>query len=134
AASCATTRSTRTFTRCWRSRTVATSKTANWRRDPGIAAPPFARHAVCRTSRLQDKPLKRLHSGFPPAATVGARAGHDDSRAPLRLSVLVPCHNEEENVALLVEHLEAVLDAMPDVAHRYELVFVDDGSTDGTLA
>jgi glycosyltransferase involved in cell wall biosynthesis len=45
-----------------------------------------------------------------------------------RLSVVVPLHNEEDNVFPLVEAIET---ALKDV--DYEAVFVDDGSTDNTV-
>ncbi|HMB07586.1 MAG TPA: glycosyltransferase family 2 protein [Isosphaeraceae bacterium] len=48
---------------------------------------------------------------------------------PPDLSVLIPVCNEEANVAPLHVELDRVLRALP---WRYELVFVDDGSTDGT--
>lgn len=43
------------------------------------------------------------------------------------LSVVVPLYNEEENVPILQKELEQALGG-----HDYELVFVDDGSTDRT--
>ena len=47
------------------------------------------------------------------------------------LSVVVPVHNEAENIGPLVERLKAVLGA---AVASWEIVFVDDGSRDGTLA
>jgi glycosyltransferase involved in cell wall biosynthesis len=47
------------------------------------------------------------------------------------LSVLIPVYNELANVAPLHAELTAVLGGLP---LRYELIFVDDGSTDGTPA
>src|SRR3990167_6447677 len=46
------------------------------------------------------------------------------------LSVIVPIFNEEENVEPLFTELTEVLDAS---GLDYEIVFVDDGSTDRTL-
>lgn len=45
------------------------------------------------------------------------------------LSVLIPVYNEVDNVVPLHAELDAVLRALP---LHYELVFVDDGSKDGT--
>ncbi|MBA2241897.1 MAG: glycosyltransferase family 2 protein, partial [Chthoniobacterales bacterium] len=45
------------------------------------------------------------------------------------VSVVVPLYNEEENVPPLQAELAAVLDGL-----EYEIIFVDDGSTDGTVA
>lgn len=47
------------------------------------------------------------------------------------LSVVVPCHNEESNVAALHDAVCSVLEKVDDVT--FELVFVDDGSVDTTL-
>lgn len=46
------------------------------------------------------------------------------------LSVVVPCFNEERGLEELRDELNAVL---PALVGRFEVVFVDDGSTDGTL-
>lgn len=48
---------------------------------------------------------------------------------PATLSVVVPTYNEAQNVPLLVERLERVLEGT-----RWEVVFVDDDSPDGTAA
>ncbi|MBK6344457.1 MAG: glycosyltransferase family 2 protein [Bacteroidales bacterium] len=45
------------------------------------------------------------------------------------VSVVIPCFNEKDNIDILYRHLSIVLEAYPD----YELIFVDDGSTDDTL-
>ena len=47
------------------------------------------------------------------------------------LSLFFPCHNEEENLLPLVDEALASLSAL---AARYEVIIVDDGSTDGTAA
>jgi len=49
----------------------------------------------------------------------------------VKTSVVVPVYNEEGNLPELVRRLTAVLDAAGD---PYEIVFVDDGSRDGSLA
>ena len=47
------------------------------------------------------------------------------------ISVVVPVHNEERTVALLLDELASTLDG---IGRPWEAVFVDDGSTDGTFA
>lgn len=46
-----------------------------------------------------------------------------------QISVVVPVYNEAENVAPLVAEIRAALDPL---GRRYEVILVDDGSTDGT--
>ena len=46
------------------------------------------------------------------------------------LSLVIPVYNEAENVQPLVEEIHAALDPR----YRYEIIFVDDGSTDDTFA
>ncbi|WP_342513185.1 glycosyltransferase family 2 protein [Sporosarcina sp. FSL K6-1522] len=48
-----------------------------------------------------------------------------------KLSIVVPCYNEESNIAPFYEAVKSHVDGLP---LRYELVFVDDGSSDNTLA
>jgi len=47
------------------------------------------------------------------------------------ISVVIPVYNEEENLPALLPRLLPVLDA---TGRRYEVLFVDDGSRDGSLA
>lgn len=49
---------------------------------------------------------------------------------PLSISVVIPIYNEEENIPLLHDQLDAVLSKMD---RDYELIFVDDGSTDTSV-
>ena len=48
----------------------------------------------------------------------------------MKLSLVVPCYNEAENVAAFQA---AVMDAFDDCGYDYEIVFVNDGSRDATL-
>ena len=52
------------------------------------------------------------------------------------ISVCVPCHNEDESLPIFAQALEAVAADMhkKDPALSFELILVDDGSTDQTLA
>ncbi len=47
------------------------------------------------------------------------------------ISVVVPVHNEERSVALLLDELASALDG---IGRPWEAIFVDDGSTDGTFS
>ena len=47
---------------------------------------------------------------------------------PVELSLVVPVYNERDNLPLLVEEIARAL-----AGRRYEIVAVDDGSTDGSL-
>jgi dolichyl-phosphate beta-glucosyltransferase len=46
-----------------------------------------------------------------------------------RLSVVIPCYNEEQRLPRTIEHIERYLDGR---RIDYELILVDDGSADGT--
>jgi len=53
-----------------------------------------------------------------------------DSRLP-GLSLVMPAHNESENLRWLLPHIK---DVLPGIAARFNVIIVDDGSTDGTGA
>ncbi|WP_143307691.1 glycosyltransferase family 2 protein [Chitinophaga vietnamensis] len=46
------------------------------------------------------------------------------------ISIVVPVYNEQGNVALLNQAVQKVFEALP---YRFNILFVDDGSRDGTL-
>ena len=48
----------------------------------------------------------------------------------MKLSLVVPCYNEAENVAAFQD---ATIQAFQDCGYDYEIIFVDDGSKDATL-
>jgi len=50
-------------------------------------------------------------------------------QAIIKYSVVVPVYNEQENVGPLAAEIATAMDGMP-----YEMIFVNDASTDGTLA
>jgi glycosyltransferase involved in cell wall biosynthesis len=49
----------------------------------------------------------------------------------MQLSVVIPCYNEEESLPALLQALDA---ALPGLERTYEVIIVDDGSTDGSYA
>jgi len=49
----------------------------------------------------------------------------------MSISTIIPVYNERENLVPLVERLTAALEPL---GREYEILFVDDGSTDGTFA
>jgi glycosyltransferase involved in cell wall biosynthesis len=60
-----------------------------------------------------------------------SHAGYD---APIGIidrfiSVVIPCYNEQDNIRPMYQRLTAV---MSRLTHRYELVFVNNGSYDGS--
>jgi glycosyltransferase involved in cell wall biosynthesis len=55
---------------------------------------------------------------------VAAEAGELD------VTVVLPCYNEQDHVVAELERISAALDAS---GYRYELLVIDDASTDGTL-
>lgn len=46
----------------------------------------------------------------------------------MRLSVIIPVYNEEQNITPMIEAVDTALESID-----YELIFVDDGSSDGTV-
>lgn len=52
-------------------------------------------------------------------------------QAPKLVSILVPCFNEEATVERAYAEIRKVFDGLPD--YRYEIVFTDNHSTDGTF-
>jgi glycosyltransferase involved in cell wall biosynthesis len=75
--------------------------------------------------------LSAIDSSSPPKVDPAAP---DDSRGTARvdsLSYFFPAHDEAENIEQLVA--EALLE-LPRLARRFEVICVDDGSTDGTGA
>jgi len=61
----------------------------------------------------------------------GDNGGSDRHQDTLDLSVVIPVFNEEGNVDILYKKLTAVMESLD---HSYEVIFIDDGSRDRTLA
>lgn len=55
----------------------------------------------------------------------------------MELSIIVPVYNEEDNIFLMHERIRRTVDGLaeeyPAVAD-YEVIFINDGSTDNSLA
>jgi glycosyltransferase involved in cell wall biosynthesis len=52
-------------------------------------------------------------------------------RREIQFSIIIPFLNEKESLAELYQQISAV---MASTRHRYEILFIDDGSTDGSAA
>jgi len=74
------------------------------------------------SASLSHPALAEPAAAEPTASALAALPAH-------RLSVVVPMYNEAENAAALIDAVEAALTAYP---WPWELIVVDDGSTDGT--
>jgi dolichol-phosphate mannosyltransferase len=55
--------------------------------------------------------------------------GKQTNHGPMDISIVIPVHNEAENIAPLVSEITAALDSEV----RYEIIYVDDGSSDGSV-
>jgi dolichol-phosphate mannosyltransferase len=56
---------------------------------------------------------------------LGHNTGHK------KISIVIPVYNEAANIPLLYEELQSVLSKL---SYHYEFIFIDDGSTDASLA
>lgn len=48
-----------------------------------------------------------------------------------KISVIVPCFNEQESIPIFYNEVTKILDTMEEI--QYEIIFIDDGSKDNTL-
>ena len=48
-----------------------------------------------------------------------------------KISIIVPCYNEEESIPLFYKEISKIIKKMKNVT--FELLFVNDGSTDNSL-
>lgn len=49
----------------------------------------------------------------------------------IKLTIIVPCYNEEESLPIFYRETKKIASSIPDAVP--EFLFVDDGSSDGTL-
>lgn len=54
-----------------------------------------------------------------------------EEKTRVEISIIVPCYEEELAIPLFYEEIKKVLEEMP---YSYEILFIDDGSRDGTLS
>src|SRR4029077_9401534 len=97
--------------------------------DPNLAYPLHGldEHAVTRPCGLVSS---LVVSTFPPEPEHAQHEHAQHERAP-HVSIVLPCFNEEEHVLL---EIERICTAMDKSGLSYELLAIDDGSTDQTLA
>jgi glycosyltransferase involved in cell wall biosynthesis len=71
----------------------------------------------------------------PPDASMLTGSGDDDQYSVQRdapyVTIVLPCYNEQDHVVLELERITAAMDAS---RYSYELLVIDDKSTDNTLA
>jgi len=89
------------------------------------------RRAACR-HRTGGKGIVSLPCSrgcpMPTSITSARRSGDPFGRTPM-ISVVVPVYNEEKNLLLLMDRLEA---ALRKTGEAYEIIYVDDGSRDNS--
>jgi dolichol-phosphate mannosyltransferase len=85
----------------------------------------FPAQADCIRRALLDGPARRIGAVF-----TLVHAWIERNLMPATLSVVVPVKEEAENVGPLAREIAAGVGAEPDA----EIIFVDDGSSDGTVA
>jgi glycosyltransferase involved in cell wall biosynthesis len=68
---------------------------------------------------------------FMTVSTSRLRFANDDSPAgdSIDVTIVIPMRNEETNVSAVCSELQAAIDTEP---HRYEVIIINDGSSDGT--
>ncbi|HEX3784077.1 MAG TPA: glycosyltransferase family 2 protein [Pseudonocardiaceae bacterium] len=79
------------------------------------------------TVRTFVDPSQRL--ALPPTLPFPETAD-ENAATPVRVTIVLPCHNEGDHVRLEIERICAAMDASE---YSYELLAVDDASTDHTL-
>lgn len=57
------------------------------------------------------------------------KAWHNGGDRVIDLSIVVPMWNEEESVDIFLERVEPIVES---ISHKYEIICIDDGSTDST--
>src|SRR6185369_8251697 len=85
-----------------------------------------------RGKRVTAQRKKAVLTAPPSASDLRAQLVKRGMVAPM-LSVVVPVKNEEDGILPFIDRVSAILDGIA-AAGGWEILFVDDGSSDGTLA
>ena len=80
---------------------------------------------------VADHVRSRQHSGLQNLPDDGKRAPATGMEDRMKLTVIVPCYNEEAALHFFYREMLKVTEQMKDTG--FELLFIDDGSKDGTL-
>jgi len=102
--------------------------------DPSYRQVPIPPARLATVNRHHPTPDSQLPATpLPDSVSLEIHATCAEDDAPMNdapyLSLVIPCYNEEENVAALLHRVGASLDAMNK---PYEVLLIDDGSTDTT--
>ena len=102
-------------------------------RTPRCEAVGLSAGELCGSVRRAPPPKRRILDERSFVSDIGSQPVQRAPRASRwpELSIVVPVHNEAANLPLLVERLQAALQGQ---VASWEIVFVDDGSRDETLA
>lgn len=98
---------------------------ARLRRDLRLFFPGFDLWSLPERGRGQPLATRLQDMGY----TTRMLSNEQETRTAATVSVVVPIYNERENIPLLYRSLNAVL---PSLGREYEIVFVNDGSSDGS--
>jgi glycosyltransferase involved in cell wall biosynthesis len=82
------------------------------------------------TARMFVDPSQQLAMPPVPPMLPLPETADESAAAPVRVTIVLPCHNEGDHVRQEIERICAAMDASE---YSYELLAVDDGSTDRTL-
>ncbi len=93
-----------------------------------LGSPPLPRHR--RLHLTEQNPGSSPMGTLWPVGSMRLCAANGGSDAGVQVSIVVPVHNERENLPILHERLTRTL---ASCGRSYEICYVDDGSTDDSL-
>jgi glycosyltransferase involved in cell wall biosynthesis len=101
--------------------------------DGGVSSPPTsdANATVAADSAVTDSPAETVTKSAVPVATPSVESADGESARPApHVTIVLPCYNEEAHV---VAEVDRICQAMDASGYAYELLAIDDCSTDETL-